>query len=242
MVPFEKGKINRRQPEKLQFQLLKTKRFSVSTNICCFSILFKQNHRGFFCGALKPTILVAQWTERLQILIEERLGLNVRIGEGPRRLVAVRFWPGWVTWIAERFVPENNFSKQKGSIDPLSDPSLQNGTCFFVRGVFFVIPSNYWQIVARASNRSRLEIYNIRIPTIPYRPFQTAYFSKKHAIKARFFSTESRDPCLCCMLGMPEEGGQNIWVVSIWRALLPWPLTSTPQKVEFAWAVGRADF
>ena len=96
VVPFEKGKINRRQSEKLQFQLLKTKRFSVSTNICSFSILFNKIIVDFF-GALKPTILVAQWTERLQILIEERLGLNVRIGEGPRRLVAVRWWPGWVT-------------------------------------------------------------------------------------------------------------------------------------------------
>jgi len=62
VVPFEKGKINRRQPEKLQFQLLKTKRFSVSTNICCFSILFNKIIVDFF-GALKPTILVAQWTE-----------------------------------------------------------------------------------------------------------------------------------------------------------------------------------
>ena len=28
--------------------------------------------------------------------MEERLGVNVRIGEGSRRLVAVRWWPGWL--------------------------------------------------------------------------------------------------------------------------------------------------
>ena len=48
VVPFEKGKINRRQSEKLQFQLLKIKRFSVSTNICCFSILFNKIIVDFF--------------------------------------------------------------------------------------------------------------------------------------------------------------------------------------------------
>ena len=39
--------------------------------------------------------------------------------------------------------PKTIFLHKKGSIDPLSDPSLQNGQCFFVRGVLFVIPSNY---------------------------------------------------------------------------------------------------
>ena len=195
-----------------------------------------------FFGALKPTILVAQWTERLQILIEERLGLNVRIGEGPRRLVAVRWWPGWVTWIAERFVPENNFSEQKGSIDPLSDPSLQNGTYFLFGGCFL------WFLVStdKLLHGHRIDLgrrYNIRIPTMPHRPFQTAYFSKSNSCNQNaFFFYRIPDIRVSAVCGMPEEAGQNIWVVSIWRALLPWPLTSIPQKVEFAWAVGRADF
>ena len=47
MVPFEKGKINIRQSEKLQFQLLKIKRFSVYKHLLFFNPL-QQNHRGFF--------------------------------------------------------------------------------------------------------------------------------------------------------------------------------------------------
>ena len=47
VVPFEKGKINRRQSEKLQFQLLKIKRFSVYKHLLFFNPL-QQNHRGFF--------------------------------------------------------------------------------------------------------------------------------------------------------------------------------------------------
>ena len=51
--------------------------------------------------------------------------------------------------------------------------------------------------------------------TFVYQPYHTGrsrplIVLKNHAIKAHFFPQNPGDPCLCCMLGMPEEGGQNI--------------------------------
>ena len=91
---------------------------------CCSNLLSSaQSLWNFFWDPWNPPFcLVARWTERLQILIEERLGLNVRIGEGSRRPVAVRWWPGWLLLFLRCPLEFRNNLANWPSIKPLFRP------------------------------------------------------------------------------------------------------------------------
>ena len=189
---LKRGKSTEDNPEKLQFQLLKTKRFSVSTNICCFSIPFNKIIVDFFWSFE---------THHFGGTVDWKAPDFDRRTIGSKR---AHWWrtqtPGGSSMVARlgdvncwKIRPRKQFIRTKRVNWSFIRPFPSEWNIFFVRGVFFL-----WFLVStdKLLHGHRIDLgrrYNIRIPTMPHRPFQTAYFSKSNSCNQNaFFSTESR--------------------------------------------------